>query len=476
MAVCWVVVATGCMTRFRRANELAEEGKFVEAAMLFEELARENPKDADVAERLQRARRRAVEHALGRARQARLRGESVVAQKHFAEGLELREKWNLKLDGALETTVEEEAEDATRYLRQHVLPHAQSGEALTAEEWVARYDFLLRHVELASLKRELVDAARQSGRAKCERLRPSAGDRKPYWTELVAAFCLHFGSTPPARLPLPEVAREVKGQARVSGLGEGTLGELEGRLGMALHDSPWFSEDGQSTASFSAVGAASLRESSDPVRLSAEWVERVPYTVDVVRRVEEQVPVTECESYQEPNPRGGTVSRVREVTRTKTVTREVVVRETRFRDVARVFEFQALRVDRQVSFSVRAEVQSGGQLVAAAGQEDEARQVGYSHDVTFNPAGVRPTRPGFVEPGAYFGRQSAALIEKFSHSLRESWRARFCGAGSFSLEEGARCARVVEKVPGEALDALRREVGEDASRLPPLVRGSLPAS
>ena len=45
LAVLSMLALSGCLTRYHQANALAKEGKFVEAAELFDQLAKENPSD-----------------------------------------------------------------------------------------------------------------------------------------------------------------------------------------------------------------------------------------------------------------------------------------------------------------------------------------------------------------------------------------------------------------------------------------------
>ena len=118
-----------CMSRFRKADELAARQRFVEAAALLEQLQREDPSNSDLRRILESTRFLAVEFALGKARALRLSGDAEQSMRHFAEGLALRKKWNVKLNGALESTVEDEREEATRRLWTDVdVAHEVQGE------------------------------------------------------------------------------------------------------------------------------------------------------------------------------------------------------------------------------------------------------------------------------------------------------------------------------------------------------------
>ncbi len=465
---------TGCFTRFHKANELAKEGKFVEAAELFEQLAAESPADPELPELMNRARYRAVEHALGRAREYRLAEDPATSQRHFAQGLSLRKRWNLKLSGALEGTIDDEREDATARLRAQVLPRTRAGEALSAEAILDVHGFLLQHEELASLRTELEAATASTGEGTCAKLRPSAAASEPYWTHVVAEYCKHFRAAAPATSALPDTFSSSETSLGVTSMGEGAVGQLKQRLELAVRESPWRSANGPLPALLTTRGAAPVTRREEWTRLSAPWSERVPYVEHVTKKLEEEVAVQECEPYDEADPKvpGGKVTRTRTVTRKKVKTREVVVPETRYREVPRAFEYQALRVERTLAFAVRAELSVGGQSAASAGREDAQSSHGYEHDVTFAPAGVHPTRAELGSAGGWFEDNAAALAATFGESLREGWRARFCRARSFSVDEAARCARAGARIPEEAVFALRPRLGADAEQIPRLLAPS----
>ncbi len=471
--------ATGCFTRYHKANELAESGKFIEAAALFEQLSAEHPQDKELRELLGRARYRAVQQALGRARQARLTGDPKTSQAFFAKGLELRSQWALKLDGALESTVEDEREDAVRRLRGLVAPHTLKGEALSAETIVESHAFLLRFPELSGLRQELSTATRAAGRATCQKLQQTAKasdaasdaraqEASPYLLNLVARYCQHFDERGPTAPPLPDALGSFEVSVELDKVGQGTSAELQAALDRVVRQSPWYSDGALRQGMLTARGSARLERSERLVMLSAPWEERVPYTEEVVKQLEESVPVTECQAYDEYDPKapGGNVSRTREVTRQKTKTREVVVKETRHRDVPRSFDYQALRVEREGRFSSQAELTVKGEVLAAAGQEFSHTWSGYQHDVTFEPANVRPQRPAVAAFEEWTRDNGHALAGRLSTALAESYQARFCTTAAPSKEEAARCARGGKVGPGPTADALVPLLGTDAYEAP----------
>ncbi len=460
-----VVASLGCNPRFRQANGLAEQGKFVEAAELFEQLQKENPNDPELPGLVERAHARAVDQALTNARVRRLAGDAKAGQEWFGRALELRAKWNVKLSGALESTVNDERDDATERLRAEVRPLAQKGEALAAQAVLARVKFLLEHPELAPLRTELEDTAASSGRETCARLAKTAGAAVPHWTALVASYCEHFAAEAPRRWPLVETFDEARAVVNVGQLSEAIGASLQGALLNRAYAGPFHSKGGTLKAQLDVAGSVGQGRRERTVPLSAGWVERVPYTENVTKTFEEKVPVSECEVYEENG-----VKKTRTVTKQKVKTYQKVVPETRWREVPRSFEYVALQVERTQSFAVRAELTVGGQSAASAGREATDSRTGLLHDVHFPAAEVRPTRPEFPPADGWLVARADELTGAFADAQTAAWRARYCAAGTYELEAAARCARAGSKLPAAAVDALAVVLGADAAIAPTLLR------
>lgn len=476
LTLLFILALSGCMTRYRKANELAKSGKFVEAAELFDQLAKENPTDPELPGLVETAHQRAVDQALGNARRQRLAGDPHSSQQWFSRGLELRDRWNLKLNGALESTVDDEREDATARLRALVRPLALKGEALVAQDLLAQHDFLLKHAELSSLRTELQRLALESGKDSCKRLRTQASAAEPHWTNLVAHYCEHFSADAPRRWPLVETFAEVRATVTVSQLTDALAATLQAALMKQLYLGPWYSPGGTQTGQLTVSGMVSQSRRERTVQLQSGWTERVPYIENVTRTFEEQVPVEECEVYEENqtvNNVSVKVQKTRTVTRTKTRKYQKVVPETRWREVPRSFEYQALQVERAQSYAVRVELTLGGQSTATAGRDASDALTGYLHDVVFAEAGVHPRRPDFPPPEGWVGARGSELAANLAQSQGDGWRARYCRAGAYNLETAARCARAIEGLPSEAINALKAAMGNDASLAAALLQGGL---
>lgn len=459
-AVGWL---SGCVSRFRQAEELTAQKRYLEAVSILEGLYAEDPRNADLRRSLERTRFLAVEDALGKARQKRMVRDYETSQRFFAEGLSLRKKWNVKLNGALESTVNDEREDATLRLRAQIVPKIQAGYALAGEAVFLAHLFLLQHDEMTMLRKELSDAIQFSGETTCKKLLKTTSSNEPHWTGLVGRYCRHFHQSAPAEPMLVETFSTASISVTVNSMGEGTAGELMAWVNTEFRKSPWYAERGPHTANVFGRGNVGVRNRQEWVTLSAPWVERVPYQVDVVKVLQEKTPVTECEISEQRMSNGARRVVGREVTNQKIRERQVVVQETRYRDVPRAFNYNAMRAERVLEYSVRIEFRKGDDVLANAGVQDSSSSYGYQHDVSFPAANVQPLRLNFSPADQWFFALAQKSAQAFGQSLDDGWRAKYCSTVNYSLEEASRCVRVGADVPESALSSLESPLGEDAS-------------
>jgi hypothetical protein len=217
----------------------------------------------------------------------------------------------------------------------------------------------------------------------------------------------------------------------------------------------------------------------EPVSVEAPWTERIPYQ-DIehyqqpytqTEHYTQSVPVTRTESYTYSCGTGTTSRtchgtrtrtehrtefRTRTVTRYRTATRMV----TRYRHVPRVFTYAATRVvgryDLELAFDLR--LDEDEPVIARVG--GPAERDGLRHDVSFDSAGVAPSRPSLPSVVDHFVLEGRRLEERLPALFAAAWRARYCRAGHFSVEEAARCVRATDAAPPPpVVDALAPLVG-----------------
>ena len=451
-----------CSTLRGQADSLARKGLYVEAAAIYDDLARGNPNDAELVLAREDLRQRALSRLLSDARQARIAAQDEEAEALLLRFLDHRLQWGSKLDGGLESSLREELAGTRRHLRKLVGEPAKAGYALTAEQALRRKQPLLAHQELASLARDMEWLVLQSGKASCQRLRNVSSDDSPHWRELVFRYCGHWQEYAPRPAKMPELFGPPAWTGAVEGLDAAQQARLEARLTHAFESSPWFTQGGPSRPEFTLEGRFSSERDSQEVSLTAPWTESVPYTDHEDRTEVTETPYETEEEYTDSEGK----TQTRTVTKYAQTTKTITVPVTRYRDVPRTFEYHALRLSQAhrvaMSSSAVLDVRRGPFAVAL---QDGLSESGHEHDVRFDLGRVRPERPFFTPAETWLESKVEALGAAFSRQLATHWHESYCSAPSLTLDEAARCARGGTAMPTQVVRVLSDILGADATQV-----------
>ncbi|MFY2556459.1 hypothetical protein ACN469_02350 [Corallococcus terminator] len=460
-----VVLGSACSTLRGRADELARNGQFDEAAAIYDELVTKSPFEKDLVNERDGLRGKALGQLLGNARRYRLEGIDEKAEDDLLRFLDRRAQWNSKLNGGLESSLLEEMEGTHKHLRLTISTPARQGLALTAEESLARKRPLLAHKEMVVIHREMESVVLQSGKDGCQRLRDVPSEDAPHWRELVSRYCRHWREFAPEPPPAPELTASPTWTGQVMGLDSARMDLLRGKLTHAFEASPWFSPAARYRPELSLGGRFATLRDSRSVELTAPYTEKVPYTDHEERTETVEVPYDTEEEYTDKDGKKQT----RKVTKVHTYTRSFTVAVTRYRDVARTFEFHALRlsVEHQLTLSSSGvlDVQRGAM---SAVLQDHLSESAYEHDVSFGPGDVSPSRANFTSPESWLEQRVDQMSARFAQTLREHWRESYCTTPARTLDEAARCARAGLTLPTPAYQVLSEVLGDDAARVPSL--------
>jgi hypothetical protein len=451
-----------CSTLRGRADELARNGQFVEAAALYDDLVRQHPQKAELVNARDDLRWKALEQLLGNARRYRLEGHDEKAEEALLGFLARKAEWNSKLNGALESSLLEEMEGTHKHLRQLVSTPAHKGLALTAESHLVRKRPLLAHREMVVIQREMEAVVLQSGKDTCSKLKNTSTEDSPHWRELVFRYCRNFREYAPRPPVPPELLGPPEWSGQLEGLHSAQQARLQARLNEAFEASPWFSTDATQRPAFSLLGRFSSRRDSDSVTRTATWNERVPYTDHEERQETIEEPYEDEEEYTDDKGQ----KKKRKVTKYRKRTRSFTVPVTRYRDVPRTFEYQAVRlsVEHRVAMSSTG-VLASGRAPLTVTLQDQFSESGYEHEVTFHPGGVSPQRVSFTPTHSWLEKQVDAMGARFSAQLVEHWRQSYCELPALTLDEAARCARSGTALPTQAYRVLSEHLGDDAEKV-----------
>ncbi|NRD45713.1 hypothetical protein [Corallococcus exiguus] len=452
---------TACSTTRGHANDLAEKGRFVEAAEVYVKLVNDEPNNPEYRASLDDLRWRGLSQLLTQARQARVEGRDEDAEVNLEQFFTYRVKWNSKLDGGMESSLLEEMAGTHRHLRQLIIDPAKLGNALTAESHLDRKRVLLAQPEMAPIRRDVEEAVAQGGVATCAKLKQSLSGGAQHWTELVSRYCGHYQQSAPRAGMFPEALGVPTWQVSVDGISNDVVQYLMTRLSGAFEASPWYSEASQRHAPMTIAGSLRERRTVEPVQLTAPWTERVPYTDHEDRTATAEVPYSVEESYEEKG-----VMKKRLVRQTKTVEYKTTVEVTKYRDVSRSFDYHAQRRGVEYSFAVVAQgILQEQHAPLAVKAENSIEASGYEHNITFEPGGVRPQVFQRPNKEGWLDGQLRGYEQTFFTSLMSRWQDAFCNAPAFAVEDAARCARGGVELPGPAKQALTDTLGDDAAQV-----------
>ncbi|NOK21534.1 hypothetical protein [Corallococcus carmarthensis] len=452
---------TACTTIRGQANDLAEKGRFVEAAEVYLKLVNDEPNNPEYRASLDDLRWRGLSQLLTQARQARVEGRDEDAEANLEQFLAYKVKWNSKLDGGMESSLLEEMAGTHKHLRQLISEQAKRGNALTAESHLDRKRALLGHPEMAPIRRDMEEAVAQGGVATCEKLKHTLAGGAQHWTELVSRYCGHYQQPAPSAAVFPEALGLPTWQASVDGISNDVVQYLMTRLSGAFESTPWFSAASPRHAPLTIAGNLVERSTSQPVELTATWTESVPYTDHEDRTATAEVPYTVEESYEDKGE-----MKKRLVRQTKTVEYKTTVEVTKYRDVSRSFGYQALRRGVEYHFAVVAQGILVDQHAPLAVKAEKALSAsGYEHNITFEPGGVRPQKFERPNKEGWLDGELRGYEQSFFASLLARWQDSYCKAPAFAIEDAARCARGGAELPGPAKQALLDTLGDDAAQV-----------
>lgn len=435
---------------------------------------------------------RTPERLLRQTRDLRLAGDMGSALPRLEAMLVLRNQRGKPLSAATTAALNTEVAEATRFLTDEVHRRLRAGLPLAAEAVCQKRAILLAQREFLAANQQLRAAVAGTGVEVCTRLTatPPAAPA-PYWSHLLSRYCAHWGQPAQAPIALPDLHARLVVRGPFEGAVNSDLAQLAGLLQASFQESVWYGAGATQTAAAEVVGQETVEFSQRLVALEASWVEQVPHLV--VESYQEpyqqsyfateyysvQVPYSAFESYSYSCGFGTSYrscsstrsvthyrseSRTRMVTKWRTAYRSATRLVTRYQPTPRVFAYQAVEHSGRYAGELRVALHLGADaspLVLL--HTDQRVERGLFHDVTFEPAGIEPARPGLTSREGWVGRQLVQMNEKFAAMLSAQWSTRFCAAAQYSPEEAARCAYLgAGRVPQPATQAIAGSFGADA--------------
>ena len=484
-----LVLAAGCTTLRDRADSAMENGNYVDAAAMYDQLATANPNDAAALAKRQQARGSALRVELVAVQTARGAGNDRDAFGKLGLLLAQRDAWGGEMPAVLGPALALEISAASAKIGGEVSAKTTSEGPLAGEATEAGYAKLLARRDFASAREMFATQLAQAGSASCARLEAAA--TTPYVSWLAAKYCEHWGIA--RTLPqLPDHRTALAVEGAVTGATPDESSQMRDALAAAFRKSAWFAPSAPSVAHATLDGRLAVAYSSRDVTLTATWTESVPYTAYEDSQESYEEPYEDTETYSESVPsteyRTETVpcgdstctnsvpetvyhdeTRTRTVTKYRTAWRTVTNAVTRYRDEDHAQDYQALERDATYSASLRVRTDAGLPAVIAT-QAENTSESGYDHDVTIGPAGVSPSRAHLTTQDAFAARELSGLVDRVVAQLDTAYATRFCSSTEYTLESAAECAYLgPSHLPAPAHAALRTALGGDEPYLAAVV-------
>jgi hypothetical protein len=458
-----------CATMRGRAADFAKQGRYVDAVHLYDQILRESPDDQEVKKLRADAQRNTLITGVASIRKRREAKEDPAAADELGLLLSYLDSWTYKLEGSLKENVDYELAAARKYLDKQFDEGLTTG-ALIAEEGLGRHVKLVNNPRLAEWKSEKVKRVNDAGVERCTTLGKRAYTTTPYTAYMVEAYCAHWGAHLAFLPPLPHAHAALNVTGEITGATPAENALLKQAIREAFEKSVWYWPTAPHAAPGSLAGSATLNWTSHPVTLSKNWVEEVPYSA--WETYQESYQASEPYSDREPYTvysRGRPHTEYRSVTKYQTVTkwRDRQRQVTRYRNVPRVFTYQASQQDYTYGhrITVRLQLVTGGpELVHELARAETVS--GYRHGVTFGPAGVVPVTPSFPAREAWASKHNAAFAGELAHKMSTAYFEQYCQLPQYSAEEASRCAYIAhDKAPPAAFAALQELLGPEVAYL-----------
>ena len=468
-----------------RADDMMAQGQYARAAETYDRILAEHPGDAEALRLRDHARNRVLEQVLVEAASARAANRTAAWLEAVDRALTTYNANKFTLEPSLRSRYVAEVRAADLHVKSGVVTTLTAADRPLRAEEALRDMPLMRHPEMSQTRAELSAEITRAGRRTCDRLSTEAAPDVPYWAWAIDRYCHHFGGALTS-LPTPPHARggiEVVGSVQGTDAAETTA--LRGRVASWFSKSRWYASGSPARAAAAIEGHNAATFDTRRVSFDRPWSERVPYTAIEHGTEAYQEPYRHHEHYTESQPytasvsesypcgrstctRTRTVTRYRQVSRTRVVTRwRTAYRPTtrivtRYRDEPRVFHYEADEVRAAYSSNLVVRIDLGGgvePLVVAVQRESTGS--GIAHDVSFDPAGVAPSRPNLASRADFFSQQTGALERQMFASFAQHHARVFCTQVR-GVDEAARCLYGNAKPPPAVADAFASKLGEDA--------------
>ena len=426
-----VFLATACTSTQKRAEENLQAGNFEAALPLYERLHKSKPSDPAIAAGLETARDGVVSKRLISVRTTRMAGNQEQALNLLLETVQAEIQWGYGPKAKVAFTQSEEAGFALPYFEQRVKLALSEKHPLQAEVFHQRYQSVFQGGETVTRYAAAGARIKSAGKERCKEFGAKVTGAQPYYSEFVYRFCAHSGAEAPrdpariAKSRSADLYKSVELSGEVAGLPSELVPSLQEAIRLGFEASPWFDGEGQKVAAVKITGKYTLDHQKDFVKEVQNYTVSEPYQelakVTKIRKVD----YTVTEMVRDPRT-GASIQQP--ITRQRDEAYETQEIVTRNRDVAKVYQYNALRHRQKIELQVSGEGELGPRRTSFDLHEMASRE-GMEHDLDVPEAKLKPSRPNLIEPHGWTRENFGHVRSQISERASTLWASLYCSAG-----------------------------------------------
>ncbi|HEY4178150.1 MAG TPA: tetratricopeptide repeat protein [Kofleriaceae bacterium] len=481
-----LVLVAGCGTLRGHGDELYSQGKYAEAAEVYDQALQKDPTDSELIGKRLKARNASLRVVLQEAWKARQAAQMEAAVAKIDELLARKEAWQMQFEPAVVQSATAELAAVGAYAQNLVTNRARAMGPMIGGTVAIHFQPLLAHPDLEKYRTATAQALLQAGRDACAKLAPTA--KSPYWAWVVNRYCQRVASTP---VNVPRLPYLVSGLEIVGGVRGATRAEQATTydvLAEAFRASVWYASEGAPALHGEVSGSISSQFDAQQTTKTVQYTVQIPYTDYENYQVSYQEPYEDTESYSEqvpettyttetyscgestctrsvPQTTYRTDYKTRTVTKYRTAWKTEQRAVTKYRTEYRTFDYDV--VERSGRYKSQLRIVLGPQVDRVVAEiSGDFNEDGVDHDVTFTPAGITPSRANLTTAEEFVSHEQHRLAAEMTKKLDAQYSAHFCTLTRYSVEDAAQCAYLdASAVPPTAQDAFTSALGPDAALL-----------
>lgn len=463
-----LVVLVGCGGSLRdRADDAFNKRDYRQAAELYDRALAQKPNDPVLLARRTESRHGVLGLIFQANQVARRNGDRAMAIKHLGKLLEQRDAWEMQIDPRWANALAAEVGMAGNDIALDVDYKTNTVGPLAGEALLGTHAALLKRRDFGGRGEAIRMKVSETGRVTCTRIAFDANT--PFWKWAVDRYCTHWGEpNKVGAVELTALRSSLSVTGGVTGESGGEATALEAVLADGFKASAWYAPTGAHGVTTALSGTVAIGFSSRAISQSTTYDEQVPYTDYETTQESYQEPYDDTESYSDQVPYSDTETRwescpgnptqqcshtetvtkyrtewkTRTVTKYRTAWRSVTNPVTKYRTVTHPFNYTATEVSGsyEAAMSIRV-VETEGTELAGVGADIKVayEQSGIDHDVTFQPAGVYPSRANLPSRADVLDEQHGQLRKRLIAALDERYAKTYCAAATYDREAAAAC-------------------------------------